>query len=287
MQLGRIGELWRYPVKSMQGDRLPRAEVTARWGVPGDRGWGLRDEQAGEIRGAKRITSLMRFHARYLDEPDGASTPTVEITFPDGSVRRSDDDEIHAALSEAVGREVTLWPRMPRDDHAHYRRARASRTELLAQHDLGPDDPFPDFSALPKEVLAELSKYATPPGTYFDAMPLSLLTTASLDTVRRAAPESIVDSRRFRKNIILETDPSADGCPELDWVGRRLQLGEAVCEVVMPIARCIMVGLPQADLPHDRAILRSLARNTGMELGVYLRVLTPGTIREGDPVRLH
>ena len=287
MRVGRVGELWRYPVKSMQGDRLPTAEITSAWGVPGDRGWGLRDETAREIRGAKRITALMQFHARYLAEPDGPSTPPVEITFPDGSVRRSDDDDIHAAVSEAVGREVTLWPRMPRDDHEHYRRARASKTELLAQHDLGPDDPFPDFSALPEDVLAELSRFATPPGTYFDAMPLSLLTTASLDTVRRAAPDSAIDSRRFRKNIIVNTDADAGGCPELDWVGRQVHIGEVVCDVVMPIARCIMVGLPQAELPHDRAILKALATNTGMELGVYLRVVTPGTINEGDPVDLH
>ncbi|WP_347238470.1 MOSC N-terminal beta barrel domain-containing protein [Dietzia sp. CQ4] len=269
MLVGRVGELWRYPVKSMQGDRIPTAEITAQWGIPGDRGWGLRDEAASEIRGAKRITSLMQFHARYLEEPDGASTPTVEITFPDGSVRRSDDDEIHAALSHAVGRDVTVWPRMPRDDHAHYRRARTSKKEMLAQHDLGPDDPFPDFSALPEDVMAELVRFATPPGTYFDAMPLSLLTTASMDSIRRAAPDSEIDSRRFRKNIILETDADTDGCPEIDWVGRRLQIGEVVCDVVMPIARCIMVGLPQAELPHDRAILRALATTTGMELGVY------------------
>ncbi|KAA0918937.1 MOSC domain-containing protein [Dietzia sp. ANT_WB102] len=291
MRVGRVGELWRYPVKSMQGDRLSTAEITTRWGVPGDRGWGLRDETVGEIRGAKRITSLLQFHARYLEEPAGDSTPPVEITFPDGSVRRSDDDDIHAALSKTVGRDVTLWPRMPRDDHAHYRRVRTSKSEMLAQHDLGPNEEFPDFSALPEDVLAELSRFATPPGTYFDAMPLSLLTTASLATVRRAAPDSAIDSRRFRKNIILETDAGIEtasgGCPELDWVGRRLQIGEVECDVVMPIARCIMVGLPQAELPHDRAILRALATSTGMELGVYLRVVTPGTICEGDVVDLH
>lgn len=54
----------------------------------------------------------------------------------------------------------------------------------------------------------------------------------------------------------------------------------------MRIPRCRMVTLPQADLPHDRTILRTSARDTDATLGVYLRAITPGTIREGDEVRL-
>ena len=284
MYVGRVGELWRHPVKSMRGDRLATADVTEEWGVPGDRGWAVRDEKASEIRGAKQLTSLLQFHARYLDEPRDDSTPTVEITFPDGSVMRSDDDAINAALSAAVGREVTLWPRRPRDDHEHYRRGQVNEADIRAQLDLGPDEPLPDFSALPEELMTELVRYATPRGTYFDSLPLSLLTTAAMRTVREHAPESAVEPRRFRKNIILETEPGVDGCPEFDWVGSRLHIGAAVFDVVMPISRCVMVGLPQADLPHDRAILRSVARNTGMNLGVYLRALSPATIHEGDRV---
>lgn len=268
----------------MRGDRLRSAAVTTEWGVPGDRGWAVRDETAAEIRGAKKFAALLQFHARYLAQPEDAATPPVEITFPDGSVMHSSDDRIHDALSAAVGREVTLWPRMPRDHHEHYRRARVNERQLREQLDLGPDDPFPDFSALPGDVMSELIHYATPRGTYFDAMPISLLTTSAMDVLQRTVPDSMIDSRRFRKNLVVETEPGTDGSPEFDWVGRRLQAGEAVFEVVMPISRCVMVGLPQAELPHDRAILRSLAKNTGMDLGVYLRVVTPGTVNEGDPV---
>src|SRR5699024_936775 len=150
-----------------------------------------------------------------------------------------------------------------------------------------------EFSTLPDDVLAELATYATPRGTYFDALPLSLLTTSAMSTVQDTVPDSAIEPRRFRKNIILETDPGAapdsgaGALPEFDWVGHRLHIGEVVCEVVMPISRCVMVGLPQAELPHGRAILRSLATNTGMKLGVYLRVVRPGTITGGDPVHLH
>lgn len=252
MRVGRVAQLWRHPVKSMRGDRLESSAVTERWGLPGDRGWVVRDEDAGEIVSAKQLADLMRFHSRYVDEPHGGGTPAVELTFPDGSTMRSDDDRVHDALSGVLGRRVRLWSR--------------------AETPPDPDDGLADDPA--------------PLDTFFDAMPISLATTAALDTLRAALPDAVVDPRRFRKNIIVATEPGHDGHPEFGWIGRRLGMGEVVCEVVMRISRCRMVTLPQADLPPDRSILRTLARDTGADLGVYLRVLIPGSIHEGDEVRV-
>ena len=287
MFLGSVAQLWRHPVKSMRGDRLRRASVTEEFGVPGDRGWALRDEKAGEIRGAKRLTSLLRCHARYLTEPEGAAAPTVEITFPDGDSLTSDDERIDKALSEFLDRPVSLWPRQPADDHEHYRRVPfSSEQELRQQIGLSPEDPLPDYSTLPAEVIEHLSQYATPLGTYFDTMPLSLLSTTSMASLAELAPQSTVDSRRFRQNIILDSGAARSGFPEIDWVGHRLRIGPVLAEVVMPISRCVMVVLPQAELAHDRPILRSLVQQTDMNLGIYLRVLETGEISEGDPVEL-
>ena len=287
MQVGEVSELWRYPVKSMRGDRVSSTDVTEQWGFPGDRGWAMRDEHASESRGAKRINSLLQFHARYLDEPAADATPPIEITFPDGSVRRSDDDEINEALSAATGRAVTLWPRRSPDDPAHYRRGRVTDAELRAQLDLGPDEPFPDFSTLPEDVLVELFDYVTPRGTYFDAMPLSLATSTAMDSLRAMIPDATIDTRRFRKNIIVAADSDAERFPELKWLGRRLHIGELVCEVTSSIPRCVMVGLPQAELPRDGSVLKTLSAQTGLDFGVYLRVIEPGHITEGDSVHLH
>ncbi len=295
MRVGVVSELWRYPVKSMRGDRIARSAVTERWGLPGDRGWVVRDEEAGEIRSAKQLADLLQFHAHYLDEPHTDKAPTVEIGFPDGSMMQSDDDRIHEALSSVLGRPVRLYPRQPADDVEHYRRRAVSEDGLRTQLALGPEDPFPEFSGMPRDVLAELEHFASPRGTYFDALPLSLLTSTALDSLQAALPDAAIDARRFRKNIIVAHEPpgsdghavgSAAGHPEFGWVGRRLTIGEVVCEVVMPISRCRMVTLPQADLRHDRSILRSLARENSSEFGVYLVALSPGTISEGDEVRL-
>lgn len=78
--LGRVTQLWRYPVKSMGGERLEEVAVSAA-GLVGDRAWAVRDEVDGGIRGAKKLGALMRCSARYPGAPDGPA----EITLPDGS----------------------------------------------------------------------------------------------------------------------------------------------------------------------------------------------------------
>ena len=90
MIVGRIAEIWRHPVKSMQGERLESAHV-GKQGIPGDRGWAVRDEVRGGIRGAKKIPALMNCAARYLEEParDGGLAPVPEIELPNGERLRA------------------------------------------------------------------------------------------------------------------------------------------------------------------------------------------------------
>jgi MOSC domain-containing protein YiiM len=47
-----------------------------------------------------------------------------------------------------------------------------------------------------------------------------------------------------------------------------------------------MITLPQGDLPKDPGILRTAAQHNAVNVGVYTSVVTGGTIRRGDPVRL-
>jgi uncharacterized protein YcbX len=287
MLVGRVQELWRYPVKSMRGERISRSSVVPTFGMPGDRGWAIRDNEIGEIRGARKIGSLLEFTARYLEEPSGSSSPTVEFTFPDGHRARSDDTDIDDALSRAVDRPVSLWARVPADNLDHYRIAEPRDEQTLRNNLLlEPHEPIPDFSAsAPAENYEQHLNYVTPPGTYFDAFALSALTIASMRSLAAELPDSAIDPRRFRQNLIIDTGDTA-GYPETDWRGRRVRIGSLVVEGAMAIPRCVMITLPQGDLPRDRPILRTLKRLTGMNLGIYFNVIEPGEVVEGDPVEL-
>lgn len=106
-----LREIWRYPVKSMAGERLETATLGGG-GLPGDRAWAVQDRERGRLCTGKNLPALMQCAARLLRDA-GKGAPLVDITLPDGASVRSDDGAIDARLSEALGRAVTLLPPRP------------------------------------------------------------------------------------------------------------------------------------------------------------------------------
>ena len=94
-------EIWRYPVKSMAGERLEEAALDPG-GIPGDRAWAVRDERRGGIRGAKKIPGLMRCAARYREPPTRDRVGAPEITLPDGGRVEADAADVSERLSIAL-----------------------------------------------------------------------------------------------------------------------------------------------------------------------------------------
>jgi uncharacterized protein len=275
-----LSEIWRYPVKSMMGERVDAAEVTPA-GMVGDRAWATRDEVRGGIRGAKKIAPLMRLAASYTDGPGS----TVTITLPDGTRTSTDDPDRDASVSAALEHAVTLWPLQPADDLDHYRRGAPDSDDLMEELNavFGREDgePLPDLSVLPPEIL----EYESPPGTYLDAFPLLVLTTSALRSMQEAVPDSVVDVRRFRPNLVIDTGDQP-GHPEFDWVGRHLQVGGLELDVRTGCPRCVMVTREVDDtVPADRAVLRHIVRDLDQNVGVYATVRTPGRVAVGDTVQ--
>ena len=54
----RVLELWRYPVKSLQGERMDHADVGPE-GIAGDRQWALFDLDTGFGLTARRVPELL------------------------------------------------------------------------------------------------------------------------------------------------------------------------------------------------------------------------------------
>lgn len=307
MFIGTIQEIWRYPVKSMAGQKLSACSI-GRLGIPGDRGWALRDEKSREITNGKRIPLLMRCAAEYRDQPADGFIPEVEISFPDGTRISSKDPQVNARLSDVLGKTVTLWPLQPASNKAHYRRAKfgsrlagrlsqfsSFRSALPALTSFGsmnaalrevfsrePGEPIPDISVLPPEVL----EFTSPPGTYFDAFPIHVLTTASLEAMSQINPAAIWNVRRFRPNFLVKTEKGMDGLIESGWSGKTLRVGRVDLKCEIPTARCGMTTHAQSDLPKDPSVLRSIVKDADQNLGIYANVTKGGRVSEGDRVEL-
>ena len=98
---GTVLELWRYPVKSLQGELLTSAEIEST-GLQGDRCWGIRDVETGKILTGRRAPQLL-FAAATL-QADG----TPMITLPTGVRCHGPGRETDAALSDWLDKPVQL-----------------------------------------------------------------------------------------------------------------------------------------------------------------------------------
>jgi uncharacterized protein YcbX len=299
--IGVLREIWRHPVKSLGGESIGETAIARRFGVAGDRAWAIRDLGAGEIRGAKKIPELMMLTARYVEAPSERDSAAVEIDFGDGRLVRSDDPAVAERLTQRLGRAVSLCRRMPADDTAHYRRARPltdPEAEIREASGLLPGEAVPAVAEAPVD-FSPLASYVTPPGTYFDFFDLHLLSTGSLEQFAARVPGASVEARRFRPNLVVELEsprpdevPGAAGAgpvadwPELAWVGRVMAIGELRFEITMPMMRCGMTTHAQPGLPREPRIMRTLARDCGLNLGAGVTVLQGGRVKPGDTIRI-
>src|SRR5437899_12547626 len=110
-ELGAVVSLWRYPVKSMMGEKLNTAEVTTR-GLRGDRAYALVDGKDGKVATAKnprKWPQLFDFRATFIDHArSGAQTALIRITLPDGTMVTSEQEDCSQILSRVLAPEVRL-----------------------------------------------------------------------------------------------------------------------------------------------------------------------------------
>ena len=190
----RVLELWRYPVKSLQGERLAEAAIDSL-GIAGDRRWALFDRDTGLGLTARRVPELLWASARLRD--DGG----VDVVLPDGTVTQDDD-----VLSGWLGRRVEL-------------RAATEQPDVAPTYETPADEDEPD----PTEWL----QWEGAPGPFHDSprIRLSLVSTGTLGTW---------DRRRFRANVVLDGagEDQLRG-QEADLGSVRLRFGVPIARCVM------------------------------------------------------
>ena len=261
-----VVSLWRYPVKSMMGEELNGADFTNQ-GLLGDRAFALIDLETGKVASAKnpkKWLDLFHFRASYIDSPQrGAEIPPVRITFPDGTMLRSDDPEISEMLSRHFGRKVML--------------ARPGSSPSLEEY-------WPNIEGLAhREIVTD---ERMPEGTFYDCAVVHILSTSTVDALRSAYPQGRFEVRRFRPNIVVQLNEKEEGFIENGWIGGTLALGEVRLSVTGPCPRCVMTTLSQGDLPQDLGILKTAAKQNGANVGAYASVAKGGRVRRGDGVML-
>lgn len=263
----KVATIWRYPVKSMMGEELNACEITKK-GLLGDRAYGVIDNETGKLANAKnphKWPNMFRYRASFTEPPqENAPAPSVRITLPSGDSIMSTDEDKDEILSRSLQRDVNL--------------ASPSSTDVQFE------------GYIPKEIEelddnGSIFTRTSPEGTFFDIDFVHIISTSTINYLRKLAPESRIEARRFRPNIIIEV-PDTEGFVENDWVGKTLTIGDVQLKVSQETKRCVMTTLAQGDLPKDLNVLRSIVKNNTGSFGVYASVVKPGKIKIEDTVEI-
>jgi uncharacterized protein YcbX len=276
----KIKSIWRYPIKSMAGESLKQSMLSQR-GLVGDRSYALHDGRS--ICSAKKYAQLMNYSVQYDFEPDGINIPPVTLEIGNTAVN-SEDSNLNELLTREIGTKVTLDKLRPDDNLEYYRRSKEQQPVEEIRNVLGLEEgeAFPDFSEFPDSSF----EFSTPPGTFFDAYPLLILTTNSLNRLQQLTKGTVIDERRFRPNLLIDADELEVGFIEERWRDQFLEIGDTIIKLTLPCPRCVMTTIAFQDLKKAPQIMRTLVQENHHKLGIYGQVVKPGKIQIGDQAHL-
>jgi len=259
-----IRGLWRYPVKSMQGEACAEIELSGI-GVTGDRSFGVLDVASQTIISAKRDGRLLEASARFAG-------PELLVTVP-GQEELGPGAALDQCLSSWLERPVKLVP------------APGYGTPTFE----GPDD----F----EHEDAGHHRWEGESGSFVDESPLHLVTTANLAELALERPDLQWDTRRFRPNMLVDAPPGALASPE---PGLRILVGDVELQVTKGCTRCVMTtraqpatrAEPAAPTQSDSIerqldVLRYLIAAHDNVVGFRAAVIRAGAVRVGDSVTVN
>lgn len=262
----RLSALYRYPLKSGQGESLQQITLD-KLGLDGDRRWMLVDEASGRFLTQRAVAQMSQLSALY-NERGG-----LTLSAPGHSV-------IDIALpgADAELRGVTLWR-----DTLRVPDAGAAAAAWVS-----------DFVGKPTrlvQVPLERAR-ATEAGygkdddrvAFADGFPLLLIGQASLEDLSQRVGRPL-EMLRFRPNLVIE---GSSAYAEDGW--KRVRIGDIEFRLVKPCARCILTTIdPQTgERSADREPLATLqqyrAQEDGAMFGQNLVNDSNGRLEVGMPV---
>lgn len=244
-----VSRLTVIPVKGLRADH-PRQVTVTPTGIVGDRQMFLVDDR-NRLLSVTRTGALMGLHAGY--DVEGGRLRVADLDGP-------------IALGEPVT--ASFY-----DEH-----------EVPAREVTGPwSDLFSRLVGQPARLV-----FADEPNGGRDEFPLTLLGDASVGELAERSALPSVDGRRFRMSIEF-----AGAAPHAEdtWDGRDVRVGSTVVRVRGPVPRCAAVNRHPDHGASDLKTLHLIRAyrppgpsGRSLYFGVYAEVVTPGTIRIGDPL---
>jgi uncharacterized protein len=245
----RVSHLWRHPIKGHGTEAVQRTVLAPGATMPGDRVWAIGHEASRIDRTAGEWVPCANFSR-------GAKSPELmairaRLDEEEGiltlSHPRRPDLAVNPDLAGGAARLIE-WVRPISDPN------RAQPAFVTRARDRGmTDSDFPSISILNHASLTALSQRAGRP----------------------------LEMERFRGNFWLE---GLGPWQEFEWIGRDLQIGDAVLRVRERITRCKATTVNPATGRADADTLGLLDEGWGhQDFGVYAEVIEGGAIAVGDP----
>jgi uncharacterized protein len=246
----RIDAIYRYPVKGLSPQALPRTHLSVGATLPADRLYAIENGPSGFDPAAPAYFPKQRFLMLMRNERLAA-------------LRTDYDEATHTLSIQWEGREAARGDLRSKDGRlaieAFFRR-------YMPKELYGP----------PKVLFGEGHSFSD-----VAKKVVSIINLASVAAVENAAGAA-VHPLRFRGNIYVAGWPAWH---EFELLGRELTVGGARLKVVKRIQRCAATEVDPETGIRDLAIPRTLMDNFGhADCGIYGEVIAGGDVAIDDPI---
>jgi hypothetical protein len=246
-----ITGLYRYPVKGLTPEPLPRVPLQVGQTLPADRRYAIENGPSGFDPEAPQLMPKAQFLMLMRNERLAGLRSRFEDAGNLLTIRQDGDVVARGDLETAEGRAAI---------ESYF-------TENFQSELRGP----------PKVLSGR--------GHSFSDVARKVVSIINLESLR--AIEGMIGGRpvhplRFRANLYVQGWPAWH---ELDLVGQTLAIGEARLKVVKRIVRCAAVNVDPETAARDLEIPPTIMRQLGhMDCGIYAEVIADGEIGVGDAV---
>jgi len=245
-----IQALYRYPVKGLSPQPLPRTTLAVGQTVPADRLYAIENGPIGFDPAAPAYFPKQRFLMLMRNERLAALKTDYEEATHTLTVRFDGKDVARGDLRTAEGRAAV---------EAFFARYCADELRGPPKILYGQGHSFSDVA---RKVVSIIN----------------LASVAALETVTGAA----IDPLRFRANLYVQ---GWTAWHEFDLLGREITIGGARLKVVKRIVRCAATNVDPQTGVRDMTIPQTLMQNFDhMDCGVYAEVTGAGDIAVGDTI---